>query len=336
MLFLFSYIYATNANMDYVQRFMASHGNLRLAPNSTQERLAACLRFLPLLVFDALAMCWYRVRWYRVHDPALVGKDGGAARLIRAWALPLAIASGILYALSSPSFLRTEGIPVLGWVCLVPVLLVLENVPLGQGILYGTLMGVIQTMISSFWLGTFNLLTLQFVTVVTFVQYVLFMAAALFIQRRSRGLGFLVLPAAWPLFDWLRSLGFLGYPWGMLGTSQYPVIPLIQTASVTGVWGVTLVVTLVNSVAARYVLARLTRKRAGRLPAIVLGSVLAASLGWGALTMGRDAAGSSVRSPGKTVRLALVQQDADPRKDDYRAVFETLKRLTNAALAESS
>ena len=328
MLFLFSYIYATNANMDYVQRFMASHGNLRLAPNSTQERLAAFLRFLPLLVFDALAVCWYRVR-----EARLFGKDGGAARLIRAWALPLAIASGILYALSSPSFVRTDGMPFLAWVCLVPVLLVLDNVPLRQGILYGTLMGVIQTMISSFWLGTFNLLTLQFVTVVTMVQYVPFMAAALFIQRRSRGLGFLVLPAAWPLFDWLRSLGFLGYPWGMLGTSQYSVIPLIQAASVTGVWGVTFVVTLFNSVAARYVMASLSRSRAGRLPAMVLAGVLAASLGWGALAMARDAAGHSAKVREKTVRLALVQQDADPRKDDYRAVFETLKRLTNAALA---
>ena len=56
VLFLFSYIYATNANMDYVQRFMSSHGNLRLAPTSTQERLDACLRFVPLLALD---LAWY-------------------------------------------------------------------------------------------------------------------------------------------------------------------------------------------------------------------------------------------------------------------------------------
>ncbi len=49
VLFLFTFIYATNANMDYVQRFMTSHGNLRLAPNSMAERLTACIRFLPLL-----------------------------------------------------------------------------------------------------------------------------------------------------------------------------------------------------------------------------------------------------------------------------------------------
>ena len=35
----------------------------------------------------------------------------------------------------------------------------------------------------------------------------------------------------------------------------------------------------------------------------------------------------------ETVRLALVQQDTDPRKDDYAADFDTLRRLTDAALA---
>ena len=34
------------------------------------------------------------------------------------------------------------------------------------------------------------------------------------------------------------------------------------------------------------------------------------------------------------MRLALVQQNDDPRKDDYRAVFDTLRRLTDRALAE--
>ncbi len=131
-------------------------------------------------------------------------------------------------------------------------MLCLADVPLGRGILYGTLAGVLQTMISNYWLGTFNLLTLQFVTVVTALEYVPFMAATLVIFRRAGKLGFLVFPAAWTVFDWLRGMGFLGYPWGMLGTSQYSVIPLIQVASLTGVWGVTFVVTLANSAARRF------------------------------------------------------------------------------------
>ena len=54
------------------------------------------------------------------------------------------------------------------------------------------------------------------------------MAAALWIAKRAEpGARFVVLPAAWVVFDWLRSLGFLGYPWGMIGTSQYAT-PLVD------------------------------------------------------------------------------------------------------------
>ena len=143
----------------------------------------------------------------------------------------------------------------------MPLLLTFPVVSLGRGVFYGTLAGVVQTMISNYWLGTFNLLTLQFVTVVTALEYVPFMLIALLISRRSGRLGFLVFPAAWTVFDWLRSMGFLGYPWGMLGTSQYAVIPVIQIASLTGVWGVTFLVTLCNTVLADYARAAAARVR---------------------------------------------------------------------------
>ena len=325
ILFLFSYIYATNANMDYVQRFMASHGNLRLAPNSTQERLAACLRYLPLLAADAAALWYFRSRRRRAAAAGI-----RILPPVQAWALPLTVASGILYALSSPSFVQTQGIPVLAWVCLVPLLVVLQSVSLPAGIFYGTLAGVIQMIISNFWLGTFNLLTLQFVTVVTLLEYVPFMAIAVGVLRKSRGAGFLVFPAAWTAFDWLRSQGFLGYPWGMLGASQYTIMPLIQIASLAGVWAVTFVVTFANSVTAWYVSGRMKALRRGKAPFIALVALLAAAFGWGTLRILNHPAASGPDN--RTVRITFVQQDADPRKDDYRETFETLKRLTAEAL----
>ena len=339
--FLFTFIYATNANMDYVQRFMASHGNLLLAPNSTQERLSAYARFLPLLAFDT---AWYILA--RILRPGGVREAMGAERWPAVWALALSMASGILNALAFPSFLRTAGLPALGWVCLVPLLVVVEEVPLRRGIWYGTLAGVLQTMISNYWLGTFNLFSLQFVTVVTALEYLPFMAAALLVLRWAGnathgagygafggGLRFLVLPMAWTVFDWVRSMGFLGYPWGMLGTSQYSVTPLIQAASLTGVWGITLLVVLANSVIAHYVRATAAGQRPRAAPGIVLLSSLALCLAWAGLGAISDAArarGTSERS----VRLALIQQNHDPRKDDYWATFATLRRLTDEALRQ--
>ncbi|HTP59778.1 MAG TPA: hypothetical protein VMM82_12730, partial [Spirochaetia bacterium] len=291
VLFLFSYIYATNANMDYVHRFMASHGNLRLAPDSTQERLRAYVRFMPILALDA---AWYL--YFRLRKRPLARQALGGDRFTHRWALPLALLSGILNALAFPSFLRTAGIPALGWVCLVPLLICLADVPAGWGVMYGTLAGVLQTMVSNYWLGTFNLLTLQFVSVITALEYVPFMAVSLLIFRRSRGAGFIVFPAAWTVFDWLRSMGFLGYPWGMLGASQYSVIPIIQVSSLTGVWGVTFLVMLSNSVIAWYgsrVLGTPPQRR-GAAPALVLAAALAFSLGWAAWNAFTEAAGSTV------------------------------------------
>ena len=330
LLFLFAFIYATNANMGYVQRFIASHGNLRLAPNSTQERLAACLRFLPLLAADG---AWYVI--FRIRGPS--GGQAGEGRvpgLFRVWALPFVLLSAGLTALSFPSFLVTAGVPALGFICLVPLLLCLQAAPLRWGVFYGTLCGVLMMMISNYWLGTFNLLTLQLVTIVILVQYIPFMAVTLVISKKSAGAAFLVFPAAWTVFDWLRSLGFLGYPWGMLGASQYSFTPLMQIASLTGVWGVTFLVTLCNAVIAWYAGGALTRTRRGPAAALVLAVALVAALGWAgvrAITDGRQA--GSTAGAGKTVRIALIQQNDDPRKDDYRQTFDTLRRLTDGTLS---
>ncbi|HET6484983.1 MAG TPA: hypothetical protein VFH83_01105, partial [Spirochaetia bacterium] len=325
VLFLFAFIYATNANMSYVQRFMATHGNIHLAPDSTRERLAACIQYLPVLALDAFWYVYYRVRY-----PALRRGTLASSRRAGTWALGAAILSAALYAFAFPSILRTRGLPFLSYIALVPLLVSLEECSLGWGVFYGTCFGVLQTMIGSYWLGTFDLLSLQFVTVVTLLEYIPFLVVSLLALRWSRGLGFLVFPAAWTAFDWLRSQGFLGYPWGMPGASQYSVIPLIQIASFTGVWGVTFLVVLCNSVVAWYLGGgrRFTRFPA---PAIVLAAAAVLTLGWAGYGYLRArAAGSAPAS----VRLALIEQDSDPRKDNYDDTFRTLQDLTNRALAE--
>ncbi len=102
------------------------------------------------------------------------------------WALPLTLVSAAAWALAFPSFIDAAGLPVLGFVCLVPVLLSLRIPRLRMGHLLRDAAGVLQTMISNYWLGTFDLLSLQFVSSVTAVQYIPFMAVALFVLHRSR------------------------------------------------------------------------------------------------------------------------------------------------------
>jgi apolipoprotein N-acyltransferase len=328
VVFLFTYIIATNANMDYVQRFMASGGNIHLAPDSSLERRSAMVRFVPLLAADLLLLVWVRVAC-----PATARAALGSPRPSRTWALPLSLASAAAYALTFPSFAVRDGLPILAYVCLIPLFLALRASPPGWGIFYGTAFGVVQTMLTNYWLGTFNLVSLQFTAVVTAIEYVPFLWASLFLHRRSGRLGFLVFPAAWTLFDFLRSQGFLGYPWGMLGTSQYALIPLIQIASVTGVWGLTFLVVLFNEAVTQALLAAARRKPLRLEVPLTLAAVFAVTLAWGGLRIlsARQPPGPA---PGRSVRISVVQQDADPRKDDYRTDFQTLQRLTATVLPD--
>ena len=53
-------------------------------------------------------------------------------------------------------------------------------------------------------------------------------------MRKSGKWGYLVLGAFWVAFEYLRTLGYTGYPWGLLGVSQYAFLPVIQIADLTG------------------------------------------------------------------------------------------------------
>jgi apolipoprotein N-acyltransferase len=48
--------------------------------------------------------------------------------------------------------------------------------------------------------------------------------------------------AAWVALEMLRARLFSGLPWNLLGTSQYTMTPLLQIASITGVYGVSFLV----------------------------------------------------------------------------------------------
>jgi apolipoprotein N-acyltransferase len=62
----------------------------------------------------------------------------------------------------------------------------------------------------------------------------------------GRTLWSLVGAAAWVALEMVRARLFSGFPWNPLGASQYQLVPLIQIASVTGVYGVSFLVVWVS------------------------------------------------------------------------------------------
>lgn len=332
VLSLFGFIYAANANMDYVQRVAAYGGNVRLAPSTRVERLTVALRFGPVLLVALWG--WLRASFGQRHRVAgLRPLRFSLPPLVDLLGYPLSLASAVAVALSFPSFLVPSGIGWLAFVAWVPLFAVLRSVGYGRALFYGTAAWTVQTMLSNTWLGTYSLVSLQLVTVVLAAESAAFFALALGVERLVRrgapAASVLVLPLAWTVFDYLRTVGFLGYPWSLAGTTQYAYPTGIQLAAVTGVWGVGFVVLAVNAA-----VAELAAPAQGTARARV--AVLGAAIGLAALTFAVGAVVLARPEPPArdVVRLALVQQNNDPRKNDYEQTFTTLRRLTDGVLGQ--
>ncbi len=322
-LLLFAYIFALNANMDYVQRFIESGGNLQIALDTRTERRIALVRYLPLLLIDL--GIWLVASRHRQ----------GRGRLIR-WSPLLILLAVALTVLAMPNALNLDGWGFLGWVAMVPLFLVMRQQTRrgnpGRAIWYGVLYGVLFTLTGNFWLGTFNLVSLQAVGIIFLGFYAVLMPLlVLGLMRAPRRMLALVIPLGWTAWELFRSSGFLGYPWLLVAHSQYRAIPLIQVAQWGGVWLVSLLVLVVNSLVAELILAMMDRRGGLRRRLLVIAAIPAVASGLGALLL-LQLPPAAEGGQQDTVRLALVQQNTDPRKHEYADTLESLQRLTMEAL----
>ena len=141
--------------------------------------------------------------------------------------------------------------------------------------------------------------------------------------------GLFLLPAAWTGMEFLRGVLFGGFPWVPLGNSQITVIPVAQLASVLGVYGVTLLVALVNTAIAAALMS------AGRQRMIAIATAALAVVGvgvWGAWRV----ADAALTREGTPLRVGLIQANIaqeekwDPRH--ARRIFTTYLAMTRHAV----
>ena len=366
ILFVFAYIYALSANMDYVQRYIASSGQLQLAESTALEQLYAILRYGPILVLNGLY--YLRSRISKQGSAVRISVESWLDRYITKWALPWVLLSAALFAFSFPSALRLDGIGLLAWISIVPLLLVLIKAKPTMAVFYGVVFGTLQALIINYWHGTYDYVTLHLITIAFVVEFLLFMIALVLLIKLSGKWGFLIVPAAWVAFDYVRSIGILGYPWGIIGTTQYRLLPLIQIASIAGVWGINFVVLLGNAAIAwalaasalewRWIGSNPTSSRSialgqkspfgklqaaiGKLiphpealfPVAVFTVVFSVSIAAGTAIL-LTVRHRVYRQPGvDSATVVLLQQNTDPRKHEYKENFEKLMELTDRALME--
>ncbi len=180
--------------------------------------------------------------------------------------VPLTLLSAVLLALALPSELFPAGNPLIGVVCLAPLFLALVLSPsFAHASRLGLLFGALSTALSSYWLLFFNRFAVWTLggVVLGYMGYNALLAPCLRGLARvsdrwqpSAAWRPVLLAAGWALYEYLKSIGFLGYPWGLIAYPVQDVLPLVQFVDITGVWGLSFLMALANAVIAEWLLRR--------------------------------------------------------------------------------
>jgi apolipoprotein N-acyltransferase len=172
----------------------------------------------------------------------------------------LACAAGILLGLSFPlpkEMSATIPFDVLAFVGFVPLLLLFDRVDsVWQSIRYAYLAFFVLNVVALYWVGGFthgqDMYLMLAGAALIVVHPLLFLVPTivyLFVKKSlGRGAGLFFLPFIWVGFEWLHSLGELGFPWLALGNSQAYALDRIQFISFTGVYGISFWIVALNAI----------------------------------------------------------------------------------------
>lgn len=151
--------------------------------------------------------------------------------------------SAILLILSFPNF----NFEFLAWIAFVPLFFAIENKKPLQAFLAAYLAGVIFFFGTVYWLIHVTLPGMIVVVLYLALYFGIFgLACNYFLRGVKNYLLLAVIPASWVTLELIRSHFMTGFGWNLLGYSQSFTLPIIQIADITGAYGVSFLIVLVN------------------------------------------------------------------------------------------
>lgn len=255
-----------------------------------------------------------------------------------------ALLSGFLLFLSFPQI----GAFPLAWIALAPLLVSLYDKEKMTAFRAGLAFGLVYFFGTTYWIyhsintyGSVPLIPSLLIVLLLCGYLSLYPALfALFyslIIRRSSFPAVFVAPVLWTTLEFIRSYALTGFPWSSLGYSQYPLLPMIQIADITGIYGVSFLLVAFNgAIADVFVLRRRRAERPLSSPLPTLGGflalavVLTVTLTYGFYRLYQKREGSAIRV---AVIQGNIEQDKkwDPAyQREVTGVYERLSTVSGA------
>lgn len=148
----------------------------------------------------------------------------------------LLVSGIVLFALPQPNFVFTEGLPFLIYIAYVPLFLLAQRLSWKTVWLYGLAYGVGAYCFFTNWLATFHPMGIAVISFLYGIQFALLLPCLKWAHVLFVKYAFLVQWIVWCAYEYLKTQGFAGFHYGLSAYSQWQIAPLIQIASIGGVW----------------------------------------------------------------------------------------------------
>ncbi len=207
------------------------------------------------------------------------------------------------------------GISSLAWISLVPLFVVIMTETIKRIVFSTVITAVLFNTVYLFWMkeykhpaalsgGVFGELIFFFFAVM--LSWFLYRNLRL---KRIRFLRELTIVCGWMVIDYIKTIGFLGFPWGILAYSQYKNLVLIQTASIFGIWGINFILLYCNATIAgsiiEYVQTKKLKSNSINISIVIFFILL--SVGFGLIKKSEER-----KRECRSIRVALIQGNFDP------------------------
>ncbi|MFO8113056.1 MAG: apolipoprotein N-acyltransferase [Desulfosalsimonadaceae bacterium] len=163
------------------------------------------------------------------------------------------IASGICLTCAFDNI----GLGFLAWFALGILLFGLRNAPVREALYLGLLAGFVHYVTLLYWLVPtmhrygplpvwLSIGVLMLLAFYLALYFALFSGMVVAVVKQPVFL-VLAVPVFWVSLEYVKTFLFSGFPWGLIGYSQYNYLHLIQAADIFGVYGVSFFVAAVNA-----------------------------------------------------------------------------------------
>jgi apolipoprotein N-acyltransferase len=169
--------------------------------------------------------------------------------------------SAILLPLALPNEIFLWGAFLLGLIALVPAFIaVYQCKHWKDAARLGVLFGAVSTALGSYWLAFFGEFAVWTIggPIVGYMgyNYILFGFLHFTIHHKSSWYRPLRVAVLWTGYEYFKSVGFLGYPWGLIAYPLSNWYALAQSAELFGVWGLSFLGAYINAGIAEYFISR--------------------------------------------------------------------------------